>query len=220
MKFKIYDVCKMIYEEQRLAGSRMQQIERKVQALKARFTHQLSKQKGYEMSYDDIESLFEYQTSQSTLLHSEVQSKIKEIKSRHITAQLEEQLKNFSVKDNKENLPANKLAQFVEKPDKSIKEKAEALAYNPLMASHDDRKPLKFTGIKRTMTQFSLSQGLQGGEGYSPDWMLQSAPLKRPHHPHFQGTYFKQHPNAQSSYFEHTVRTPKLYRLEMKNSLI
>lgn len=90
MKFKIYDVCKMIYEEQRLAGARMQQIERKVQQLKAKFTHQMSKQKGYLMSYDDIESLFDYQSNQSTLLHSEVQSKIKEIKSRHITTQLEE----------------------------------------------------------------------------------------------------------------------------------
>ena len=39
IKAKIYDVCKLIYEEQRSAGSQLEQIERKVSQLRANFTN-------------------------------------------------------------------------------------------------------------------------------------------------------------------------------------
>lgn len=37
MKFKIFDVCKLIYEEQREAGAQLQMIERKIEQLKSNF---------------------------------------------------------------------------------------------------------------------------------------------------------------------------------------
>lgn len=38
MKIKIYDICKMIFEEQKTAGMQLKQIELKVQKIRDNFT--------------------------------------------------------------------------------------------------------------------------------------------------------------------------------------
>ena len=47
MKTQIFNVCKMIFEEQREAGSQLKQIERRIEALKVQFKQAMLKKKGY-----------------------------------------------------------------------------------------------------------------------------------------------------------------------------
>ena len=53
--------------------------------------------KGAFTSYEEIESLFNYQSDPNSRIHSEVQSKIKEIKDRNVTSKLENIFKNMKL---------------------------------------------------------------------------------------------------------------------------
>lgn len=50
LKFKIFDICKLIYEEQREAGSQLLKIERKVEQLKSNFKTLTLQKKGHFVS--------------------------------------------------------------------------------------------------------------------------------------------------------------------------
>lgn len=53
-KMKIFEVCKLIYDEQRIAGSQLKQIELKVQELRTNFSRTMMKTKGYWGSEEEI----------------------------------------------------------------------------------------------------------------------------------------------------------------------
>jgi len=55
------------------------------------------KKQGTQTSYEEIEQMFEFKTNQNNRIHSEVASKIKEIKGRNMTNQLEAQLKKLDL---------------------------------------------------------------------------------------------------------------------------
>jgi len=84
MKFKIYDICKLIYEEQRLAGAQLQKIERKVRQLRNTFTQNMVRNKAYFGSYEEVDALFDSKTDKSNRIHGEVLEKMKEVKNRNI----------------------------------------------------------------------------------------------------------------------------------------
>ena len=98
---KIFEVCKLIYDEQRVAGSQLKQIELKVQELRSNFSRTMMKQKGYWGSDEEINQLFNNGTSSNTRIHAEVEKKIKELKNRNISSQLEKQLKNMNITGSK-----------------------------------------------------------------------------------------------------------------------
>ena len=52
MKKKIFEVCKLIYDEQRIAGAQLKEIELKVKQLRSKFTTAMIKHKGYWGSED------------------------------------------------------------------------------------------------------------------------------------------------------------------------
>jgi len=147
LKEKIYDVCKLIYEEQRIAGAQLQQIERKVCQLRANFTELMVKSKGYATSYEEVEALFSFKND-SSRIHSEVLTKIKEIKNRNVSSQLESQLKKLQLVGDKKN--EGDKAKSKDEPAKTIKEGLEKGAYNPLIASKSSSGSLLKRGGAQT----------------------------------------------------------------------
>lgn len=87
-KVKIYEVCKLIYDQQRLAADQLQIIERKVKQLRAEFTKQMMQNKGYWTTQEEIDQLFNLGQNDG-LVNVEIQEKIKQIKNRNITHKLE-----------------------------------------------------------------------------------------------------------------------------------
>lgn len=91
MKFKIFEICKLIYEEQREAGAQLQQIERTVAKLKVEFKECMLKKKGNYGSYEELDALFDQAKTNSDLrIHQEVKQRINEIRDRNIYSKLEE----------------------------------------------------------------------------------------------------------------------------------
>lgn len=91
LKFKIFDICKLIYEEQREAGAQLQQIERTMERLKVDFKEAMIKRRGFYGTYEELDALFDYaKTNSDHRIHSEVKRKVIEIKDRHIYYKLEE----------------------------------------------------------------------------------------------------------------------------------
>jgi hypothetical protein len=125
MKYKIFDICRLIYEEQREAGAQLQQIERTVEKLKVDFKEAMIKKKGYYGSYEDLDALFEYsKTNSDHRIYTEVKQKINEIKKRNIYNNLEGQLSKMKIK----------AEECAESNDKSIKDKLTQGSYdNPLI---------------------------------------------------------------------------------------
>lgn len=125
MKYKIFDVCRLIYEEQREAGAQLQQIERTIEKLKVDFKEAMIKKKGFYGSYEDLDALFEYsKTNSDHRIYTEVKQKINEIKNRNVYNNLEGQLSKMKIKGN----------DCKESKDKSIKDKLTSGAYsNPLI---------------------------------------------------------------------------------------
>jgi hypothetical protein len=76
MKVRIFEVCKLIYDEQRIAGAQLKQIELKVSELRTIFTRTMLKQKGYWGSERELDQLFESDQTQSSRIHAEVSKKI------------------------------------------------------------------------------------------------------------------------------------------------
>lgn len=90
MKYKIFDVCRLIYEEQREAGAQLQQIERAIEKLKVDFKEAMIKKRGYYGTYEDLDAMFEYsKTSSDHRIFTEVKQKIAEIKNRNVYNNLE-----------------------------------------------------------------------------------------------------------------------------------
>ena len=92
--------------------------------------------KGAFTSHEEIESLFKYQNDPSSRIHSEVQSKIKEIKDRNVTSKLEHYFKNM-VLDGKGSKGSSNAGSSTLKT--SIKDKVTKKMYNPLISTPERR---------------------------------------------------------------------------------
>jgi ribosomal protein S8 len=94
----------MIYDEQRIAGAQLQQIERKVSQLRSNFNKLMMQKKGYLTSYEELDALFDFKADNNNKIHAEVKYRIKQIKERQFSHNLEDQLSKLAVRDKKEEL--------------------------------------------------------------------------------------------------------------------
>lgn len=119
LKQKIFDICKLIYEEQKEAGAQLLQIERKIEQLKVNFKMVMLHKKGYFGTEEELDAMFEFKNNQNSQIFAEVKDKISEIKKRNIYNKLEEQLSKIKIEGDQNG-----------KDTKTIKDK---LMANPLV---------------------------------------------------------------------------------------
>ena len=89
LKKQIFEVCQLIYDQQQIAASEMNQIERSLRKLRENFTRQVLKQGGYLNTFEEVDALFENKEGQ---LKSIRENELLKMKHRNITAKMTQQM--------------------------------------------------------------------------------------------------------------------------------